>query len=76
MNTKMTIIKWAVIILFVSALPAPLYILGAAIIYFVMFSRVIEIFGTLLPMPKFRTLFRLLKRQYMINKIMKSRTTP
>lgn len=74
MTTKMTITKWVLILLVVSALPAPLYILGGAIIYYVWFSRLIGMFNILMPMPGFRTMFGLVKRKYMINKIIKSRT--
>ena len=71
MNTKMTIIKWLLIIYFVALLPTPLYVAGDLIIFYVVFSRFMGVFNTLLPMPKFSTYIGLIKRQYMINKIRK-----
>ena len=75
MNTKMTIIKWLLIIYFIALLPTPLYIAGNIILFWIFFGSVIGIFKTLLPMPRFGIYFGLLKRQYMINKIRKG-TTP
>lgn len=63
--------KWLVIIYVIALLPPWWCIAGSLIIFWIFFSRVLGIFNTLLPMPKFGIYFGLLKRQYMINKIKK-----
>lgn len=71
MNTKSIIIKWLAIIYFVSLLPTYLYMIGALMIHIVIFGRILGVLDNFFIMPRIRTLLGLLKRQYMVNKIIK-----
>lgn len=72
MNTKSIIMKWLAIIYCVSLLPTYLYMIGVLIIYLVIFGRLLGVLDNFLIMPRVKTLVGLLKRQYMVNKIIKS----
>ena len=76
MSTKKIIIKWLLIMYFVALLPTWWYIAGNILIMGYFFSKFIGVFNALLPMPKFRIYFGLLRRQYMINKMKIKGGTP
>ena len=76
MSTKKIIIKWLLILYFVALLPTWWYIAGNILIMGYFFSKFIGVFNALLPMPKFRIYFGLLRRQYMINKMKIKGGTP
>ena len=76
MSTKKIIIKWLLILYFVALLPTWWYIAGSILIMGYFFSKFIGVFNALLPMPKFRIYFGLLRRQYMINKMKIKGGTP
>jgi hypothetical protein len=76
MSTKKIIIKWLLICYFVALLPTWWYIAGCTMILCYWFSKVLGVFNALLPMPKFRIYFGLLRRQYMINKMKIKGGTP
>lgn len=67
-NTKLTILKWLLVLFIISLLPPLFYIIGVILFYGLLLNRMIDIFGTMLRMPKWRTLIGIAKRQYMINK--------
>jgi len=76
MSTKKIIIKWLLICYFVALLPTWWYIAGCLMILGYWLSKVLGVFNALLPMPKFRIYFGLLRRQYMINKMKIKGGTP
>ena len=76
MSTKKIIIKWLLILYFVALLPTWWYICLNLLIMGYFLSKVLGVFNSLLPMPKFRIYLGVLKRQYMINKIKIKEGTP
>jgi len=68
MSLKGIIIKYVLLMMFVSALPPMLNLIGLVIIYGMMFSGGLRIFITLSDMPTNRHLWHLIQAQYMKKK--------
>jgi hypothetical protein len=68
MSLKGIIIKYVLLMMFVSALPPMLNLIGLVIIYGMMLGGGLRIFSTLLDMPTNKRLWHLTQAQYMKKK--------
>ena len=68
MSLKGIILKYVLLIMFVSALPPMLNLIGLVIIYGMMLCGGLRIFSTLSDLPTTKRLFHLIQAQYMKKK--------
>ena len=68
MSLKGIILKYVLLIMFVSALPPMLNLIGLVIIYGMMLGGGLRIFSTLSDLPTTKRLFHLIQAQYMKKK--------
>ena len=68
MSLKGIILKYVLLIMFVSALPPMLNLVGLVIIYGMMLCGGLRIFSTLSDLPTTKRLFHLIQAQYMKKK--------
>ena len=68
MSLKGIIVKYVLLMMFVSALPPMLNLIGLVIIYGMMFSGGLRMFVVMFDMPTTRNLWHLIQTQYMKKK--------
>ena len=68
MSLKGIIIKYVLLMMFVSALPPMLNLIGLAIIYGMLFSGGLRMFVVMFDLPTTRNLWHLIQAQYMKKK--------
>jgi hypothetical protein len=72
MSFRSIVLKYVILIAFVSALPPLFNLIGLAIVYWMMFFGGLRIFSNMFHMPSGKNLWHLLQAQYMKNKIFKN----